>query len=78
MKSQSKIKENLKQVLFYNTIGIVIFSICFVFMGQTESDFFKDHLDLRYFGVIFLCSMMGYTVPKILEMQRMANKSDQE
>ncbi len=68
--------KNLKQVILYNTIGIVTFSICFVFMKHTEIDFFKDYLDLRYFGLIFLCSMMGFTIPKLVEMQRIHRESD--
>lgn len=59
-----KKSNNLKQVIFYNTIGVVVCIICFVFMKFTDIAFFENYLDLRYFGIIFLCSMVGYTIPK--------------
>ncbi len=61
--------QKLKHVVFYNTIGIIVFSCAFLANKYLDFSIYETQIDLRYFGVVFLVSMMAYTIPTLKEIK---------
>ncbi len=60
----------IKHVIFYNMIGIIVCAISFIANNYLNIVLFEINTDLRFFGVIFLASMIGYTLPLLSKLLR--------
>jgi|GEM_PF-4673007 len=70
MEKRSERIKPLRHLILYNTIGIIVFSITFVSNNYIDIILLENRIDLRYGGVIFLVSMMAYTLPSLLKLHR--------
>lgn len=76
MNNKSEKLKLLKHIVIYNTIGIVVFSVTFLTNNYVNIMLFDNKIDLRYAGVIFLVSMIAYTLPSLSKINRtMENKT---
>lgn len=76
MNNKSEKLKLLKHIVIYITIGIVVFSVTFLTNNYVNIMLFDNKIDLRYAGVIFLVSMIAYTLPSLSKINRtMENKT---
>ncbi len=64
-------KKLLKDVILYQTFGIIVFATCFILQSFVEIPLFGKTLDLQMFSNIFLACMFSYSMPQLLKLSRM-------
>lgn len=64
-----KMSQELKTVLLYPTLGIIVFSVSFLVHKHVDISLFGSKIDIRYFGVIFLSTMIGLAIPSLKKLQ---------
>lgn len=63
-----KMPQELKTVLLYPTIGIIVFSVTFLAYKHVDISLFGSKIDIRYFGVVFLSTMIGLAIPSLKKL----------
>jgi len=63
-----KMSREIKTVLIYPTLGIIVFSVTFLAYKHVDIRLLGSQIDIRYFGVVFLCTMMGLAIPSFKKL----------
>jgi hypothetical protein len=57
------ISQDLKTVLIYPTLGISVFSVTYLAYKHVDIHLLGRQIVIRYFKVVFLCTMIGFAIP---------------
>jgi len=63
--------EALKKVLIYPTIGIIVFSFTFIANKYMDIILFGNRIDIRHAGIIFLVTIIAYSVPSLRKLNKL-------